>query len=144
MNTARQRSLWAVVGAAALIMAGCASGSGTSDGTGLRLSGANEVPPVSSPASGSSTITVGADRSVGGTVTATGMTATAAHIHQAAAGQNGPVAVPLTKTGDNAFAVPAGAKLNDAQWEAYKAGNLYINVHSDAHKGGEIRGQLKP
>jgi hypothetical protein len=37
-----------------------------------------------------------------------------------------------------------GAKLTDAQMESLKAGNLYINVHSDANKGGEIRGQLKP
>jgi hypothetical protein len=40
--------------------------------------------------------------------------------------------------------VPAGAKFTDAQYKAYKAGDLYYNVHSDAHKGGEIRGQLKP
>jgi hypothetical protein len=34
--------------------------------------------------------------------------------------------------------------LTDAQYEAFKAGNLYVNVHSDANKGGEIRGQLRP
>jgi hypothetical protein len=34
--------------------------------------------------------------------------------------------------------------LSDAQYKALKAGDLYVNVHSDAHKGGEIRGQLKP
>ena len=34
--------------------------------------------------------------------------------------------------------------LTDAQYEAFKAGNLYVNVHSAANKGGEIRGQLKP
>jgi hypothetical protein len=68
----------------------------------------------------------------------------AAHIHQAPAGKNGPVAVPLEKKSDNEFVVPAGAKLTDEQYRAFKAGDLYVNVHSDAHKGGEIRGQLKP
>jgi hypothetical protein len=34
--------------------------------------------------------------------------------------------------------------LTDAQYKSYKAGELYVNVHSDAYKGGEIRGQLMP
>jgi hypothetical protein len=41
----------------------------------------------------------------------------------AAAGQNGPVIIPLTEAGDNAWAAPAGAKLTDEQHNAYKAGN---------------------
>jgi hypothetical protein len=40
--------------------------------------------------------------------------------------------------------VPEGAKLTDAQYESYKAGNLYYNIHSAAYKGGEVRGQIKP
>jgi hypothetical protein len=39
--------------------------------------------------------------------------------------------------------VPAGAKLNSAQMDALKGGNLYVNVHSADHKGGEIRAQLQ-
>jgi hypothetical protein len=35
-------------------------------------------------------------------------------------------------------------KLTDAQYKAFKAGDLYVNVHSAQHQGGEIRGQLKP
>ena len=110
----------------------------------VSLSGGEEVPPVTTSASGSGTITIGDDHSVSGSVTTTGIVATAAHIHMAAAGQNGPVAVPLTKSGDNGWDVAPGAKLTDAQYEAFKAGNLYVNVHSAAHPGGEIRGQLKP
>ncbi len=110
----------------------------------VMLSGAQEVPPVTTSASGSGTITVGDDMSISGSVTTTGVAGTAAHIHMAAAGQNGSVIVPLTKSGDNGWAVPAGTKLTDAQFTAFKAGNLYVNVHSDANKGGEIRGQIKP
>ena len=50
--------------------------------------------------------------------------------------------MPLTKEGDT-YNVPAGAKLTEAQMASFKAGNLYVNVHSAANPGGEIRGQMK-
>jgi hypothetical protein len=108
------------------------------------LTGAQEVPPVSTTASGRSTITVASDRTVSGSVIITGMDATAAHIHHGAKGTNGPVIVPLARTSATTFAAPAGAKLSDAQYAAYKTGDLYVNVHSAAHPGGEIRLQLNP
>ena len=109
----------------------------------LNLSGAQEVPPVSVPGSGSGSFTIAADGSVSGSVTTNGVAGTMAHIHQGARGANGPVIVPLTKNGDT-YTAPAGAKLNDAQIQAFKAGNLYVNVHTDRNKGGEVRAQLQP
>ena len=110
----------------------------------VTLSGDQEVPPVTTSASGAGTISVGADKSVSGSVMVKGINATAAHIHEAAKGKNGPVIVPLTKTGDNTFSVAAGAKLSDAQMQALQSGNLYVNVHSAANPNGEIRAQLAP
>ncbi|MGC2519142.1 MAG: CHRD domain-containing protein [Burkholderiales bacterium] len=129
--------------AAAILLAGCA---GMSSGGGVKvtLSGAEEVPPVTTSASGVGTITVGADKSVSGSVTTTGVAGIAAHIHQGDRGKNGPVIVPLAKTADNVWSVPAGARFTDAQYDAYKAGGLYVNVHSAANKGGEIRSQIQP
>jgi hypothetical protein len=109
----------------------------------LSLSGANEVPPVTTAATGSGTITIGADRTVRGSISVTGMTPTAAHIHTGPAGANGPVIIPLTRGGETTFNVPADAKLSDAQWADFQAGKLYVNVHSAAHPNGEIRAQLK-
>jgi hypothetical protein len=110
----------------------------------VTMVGANEVPPVSTAASGSGTVTINPDHTVSAKITVTGVAATAAHIHEGAAGANGPVIVPFTKTGDNVFEAPVGAKLTDAQYASYKAGNLYVNAHSAAHPGGEVRAQLKP
>ena len=109
----------------------------------VKLSGDQEVPAVKSAGAAAGAITIGDDGAVSGSVTATGFTPTAAHIHQAAAGKNGPVIVPFTKEGDK-FSAPAGAKLTPDQMKAYKAGELYVNVHSAANPGGEVRAQLKP
>lgn len=112
-------------------------------GTKAHLTGSEEVPPVSTSATGEANFTVGSDGSVKGCVTTTGVQGTAAHIHQGAKGQNGGVIVPLAKSGDK-YCAADGAKLTEAQLSAFKAGNTYVNVHSAANKGGEIRAQLKP
>ena len=128
---------------AALLTAGYSTASLGVEST-LKLSGDQEVPPVTTRASGTGTIVIDADKSVSGGVTTTDIQGTAAHIHVGKPGTNGPVAVPLTKKGDTGWSVAPGAKLTDAQYQSYKAGDLYVNVHSAAHPDGEIRGQLKP
>lgn len=110
----------------------------------VSLTGKEEVPAVETAATGSGTITVGADKSISGSVKTKGIDGVAAHVHQAAAGKNGPPIVTLEKTAEGVWSIPEGSTLTDAQLASYKAGELYVNVHSAAHKGGEIRAQLKP
>ena len=123
-----------------------AAGSQLAYGTDVKvvLTGDQEVPAVTTAAKGTGTISIAADRSVTGTITTSGITGTMAHIHEAPVGKNGPPVITLTKGANNTWSVPAGAKLTDTQYQSFQAGNLYVNVHSDDHKGGEIRAQLKP
>lgn len=110
----------------------------------VTLAGSQEVPPVTTSATGAGTITVKDDKSVSGSVTTKDIVGVAAHIHLAPAGKNGPPIITLTKTSEGVWTVPEGSKLTDEQYAAFKAGDLYVNVHSAANKGGEIRGQLLP
>jgi hypothetical protein len=110
----------------------------------VTLTGDQEVPSVVTSARATGTITVTNDKSVSGTITTTGIDGTMAHIHLGAIGKSGPPVITLAKTSEYVWSVPAGAKLTDEQYASYKAGNLYINLHSAAHKPGEIRAQLKP
>jgi hypothetical protein len=143
-----RRKTNAVALVAALALAGCGTMDRLSDklsgeGQSVTLTGANEVPPVNTSATGTGNVTVRADKTVKVDLKVSGMKPTAAHIHMGAPGANGGVIVPLEKKGDNEFVSKEGAKLTEEQYAAYKAGNTYVNVHSDAHKGGEIRAQLK-
>ena len=131
---------------AALALVACSGmmgGSGSGSTVKVNLTGADEVPPVTTQGSGSGSFTIAPDGTVSGSVTTTGVQGMMAHIHQGAKGQNGPVIIPLTKNGDT-YSAPQGAKLNEAQMSAFKAGNLYVNVHSPQNKGGEVRAQLQP
>ena len=151
------RSLWVGIGAAALlVVGGCAGGKMVRSPTDtLALSGAQEVPPVTTTAAGVTDISARQSRcpssassldcpTLHGTVTTSGVTATAAHIHQGAAGATGPVIVTLVQTGPNSWAVPQATTITPAQYQAYWDGLLYVNIHSAANPGGEIRAQLTP
>lgn len=129
---------------AVLLCVIAASATARADELIVSLGGDQEVPVVSTKATGSGVLTINKDMSVSGGISTTGVAATMAHIHIGKAGANGPVAVPLNRNGDNGWVVPPGAVLTEAQYKAYQAGELYVNVHSEAHKGGEIRAQLTP
>jgi mono/diheme cytochrome c family protein len=109
------------------------------------LSGANEVPAVTTTASGTGVLTLDpANGMIRGFVKTTGITGTAAHIHEGAVGVAGPVIIPLAETpvGSGFWIVPAGQTLTPGQVASFNAGNLYFNVHSTANPGGEIRSQI--
>ena len=148
------RSLWAGIGIAAILAAGCA-GMPASGKAPARLTGGQEVPPVGGNSSGSTDITVTLTKCAAsttslscpqafGTVTTSGFVGTAAHIHRGKAGQNGPVIIPLVKTGENSWAVPDRTFVTDSDYGGYQDGELYVNVHSANNPNGEVRGQLVP
>ena len=107
------------------------------------LSGPEETPPTTSAALGRGVLIV--DESTGvarGFVGSTGLVSTNAHIHIAPRGTPGPVSIPLSKEGE-IWVVPENTVLTAEQLAAFRAGNLYYNVHTAANTGGEIRGQIE-
>jgi hypothetical protein len=115
----------------------------------VALTGAQEVPPVQSPGAGTVDITYDpSTRVVTWTITSDGLSGpvTMAHIHgPAAEGKNGPVVIWLSKQGTSAASPISGqATLTPEQAQQFAAGEWYINVHTQAHPAGEIRGQLMP
>ena len=135
---------------AALVLAGCAQVQGTlphwmpgSNAVGVKLGGAEEVPPVKVTGSGSGSFRLAEDGTISGSVSTEGVAGAAAHIHVGAKGKNGPVIVPLEKKGDT-YSVAEGRKLTASQIKAWNAGELYVNVHSAKYKGGEVRAQIQP
>jgi len=113
----------------------------------VSLSAAEIFPRTGSAATGDGQLTFNlVTGEVTGGVTLSGITATLAHIHGGIAGTNGPVLVDfLASASDpNRWDVEAGDVLTAEQVDALLAGQLYVNVHSAAYPGGEIRGQIKP
>ena len=118
------------------------------------LSGDQEVPPVSTSASGSATVTISADdTTLTYKVSYSGLSGdlAAAHIHLGAAGTNGGILLPF-KVGPS----PLSGTLTQADFmatgnvtafagaiDAIRSGGTYVNLHTAANPGGEIRGQLK-
>jgi len=166
-----KHSAYFAIAVSALLPAAAACGDddgpgepGTSFST--ALSGANEVPAVTTTATGSAEVTV-ADGQISYTVTVNGLTnAVVSHIHVAPVGENGPVRMNLCGTGAPLPACVSGTGVLatgtnaetlgitfDELVAAIQAGNAYVNVHTDDGSpppntgqgdmaSGEIRGQL--
>jgi hypothetical protein len=107
------------------------------------LSGKSEVPANTTAGTGSVTATYDTDsKKLTWKGSYSGLTgpATAAHFHgPAPAGKNAGVMVPISPNGPS---FEGSATLTDAQAKALLDGDMYVNVHTAANKGGEIRGQL--
>jgi hypothetical protein len=109
-----------------------------------RATGAEEVPAVNSPGSAYVRFTFNdANNTLAYFVTQSGFSAdqvTAAHIHRAAKGVNGPIIHNISTTG---FVQAAGTiNLSAADVADLRAGNLYFNIHSTVNPGGYARLQL--
>ena len=115
----------------------------------VALTGAQQVPPLQLAGTGTADLTYDpATHVLSWSIMYSGLsgTVTMAHIHgPAAEGKNGPVQIWLTKKGSPAESPIKGqATLTPEQAKQFEAGELYINVHTEAHPGGEIRGQVMP
>jgi hypothetical protein len=116
------------------------------------LAGDNEVPPVTTAASGTasaeldgSTLTVGGSF-IGLSSDLQPAAGAPAHIHQGRRDENGPIVGNLdVDSGDQRSGTLSGSlELTAAQQQAFRDGLLYVNVHTANYPGGEIRGQFEP
>ena len=128
-----------------------------------RLTGDQEVPPVATDTTGRFEILVNKDQTEGEYTlrVESGVRVTQSHFHCGPAGVNGPIIVFLagfhvagwdvdgkwvsnaTITNANVVNTTCGTTLAEI-FEQARNGNVYVNVHSVAHPGGVVRGQLEP
>ncbi len=110
------------------------------------LAGNSEVPPTTSAGTGDAKLNYDtATKVLSWTVTYSGLTgpATAAHIHgPAAAGANAGVLIPFEAPKAPSGTITGSKALTDAQYADLNSGLYYVNIHTEANKGGEIRGQI--
>ena len=110
------------------------------------LSGSQQIPELQSAASGVAATTFhGASGRLTVHVHTQGVDdAVAAHVHRAFAGANGGVAVGLEADAARVGLWSADAMLDDSMQAAFSAGEFYVNVHTPANPGGELRAQIVP
>ncbi|QJD78644.1 CHRD domain-containing protein [Spirosoma rhododendri] len=136
--------------AAPLLMTSCSmTGSSSTpddpnDTFGASLSGSNEVPPVSTSATGNYTANYNrVTKVLSYTVTYQGLTPTMGHIHSvtatSAAGNNGPVSIGF---GSLTSPIVGQATLTQDQQDAMYGKRTYANLHTTANPNGEIRGNI--
>jgi CHRD domain len=113
------------------------------------LSGAQDVPPVDTTATGTAELTYDpATRVVTWNISYTGLSSapTMAHFHgPAPEGKNAPPTIWLSIQGKPpANPITGSATLTPDQAKQFSEGQWYVNVHSQSHPAGEIRGQVVP
>ena len=150
MHRVSRLTVTAIALGAAGLLAACESGSMSAANTKTlhaTLSTQQEVPPATGGGSGSGTFTLDpATKQLTWNVNYSGLSgaAGAAHIHgPAAPGANAGVVVNLAPSGVG-NPLTGSATLTDAQIADLLAGKDYVNIHTAANKGGEIRGQITP
>lgn len=164
--TTRRRFATAVgLGGLALTGTGIGAARGSNRNFRAHLSGENEVPPVETDAQGQSKFQLdrAGDELGYRLIVANIENVSMAHIHSAPAGENGPVVAWLypedgpppeliegrfdgvlaesTLTADDLVGPLAGGSLADLVG-LFRDGEAYVNVHTTAHPGGEVRGQI--
>jgi hypothetical protein len=144
-----RRSLlgYCLAGAGAALLAMTSRGKAATTDFKADLKGSSEVPPNNTSGTGSATVTLDpSTNKITWNVTFSGLTgpATAVHIHgPATEGKNAGVLVWLSTKGQNATSpVTGSATMTAAQAKDLTDGQCYVNVHTAANPGGEIRGQL--
>jgi len=114
------------------------------------LSPKNVVPPVQTGASGFAVAVLNGHQLdvLGSFLALSSPVATelrgGAHIHQGGPNDNGPILYSLNVDGTVAGSIRGTFDLTDAQVKALEAGDLYVQIHSELHKPGEMRAQLEP
>jgi CHRD domain len=142
-----RRVVISVVSAMGLAWAGAAQAASVSFK--VPLTGAQSVPPVDTSGSGTADLTWDpSTRVVTWNITYGGLSSpvTMAHFHgPAKQGQNAPVVIWLTsKTTPPSSPITGNATLTPQQAQQFLAGEWYVNVHTQSHPAGEIRGQVVP
>jgi len=141
-----------LLGAAVLVVPGVATGSGQLGSAAVdtvkefstRLSGAAEVPPADPDGSGSAAISIDTTTNeICWEVTVANIgTAVMAHIHEGAAGTNGPVRVNLFPPLPNPTSTGCVIDATYAPLIVANPAGFYVNVHTGDFPAGAIRGQL--
>ena len=105
------------------------------------LTGAAQVPPVDTAATGSAEVTVDSDAmTVSWTITHEGLSGdpVAAHFHgPASAEETAPPVIDIS-----ASLAEGSAEITPEQMQMIQDGMTYINIHTEANPDGEIRGQV--